>query len=63
MGNILVSEKNSPGLQTYPEFSAGGQLLLKTDQSANPARFRIKREIFSNVLHRQVQLHLQDFIR
>ncbi len=50
-GNVVRFRKNSAGLQTYPEFSAGGQLLLKTDQSANPARFRIKREIFSNVFH------------
>jgi D-alanyl-D-alanine carboxypeptidase/D-alanyl-D-alanine-endopeptidase (penicillin-binding protein 4) len=48
---LSVFSKDAFGIRSYPVFSAGGQLILKTDQSESPERFRIKREIFSNVFH------------
>lgn len=50
-GNVVRFSKGAFGIQSYPVFSAGGQLILKTDQSDSPVRFRIKREIFSNKFH------------
>jgi len=50
-GNVVRFSQNATGLQSYPVFSAGGQMILKTDQSERQVRFRIKREIFSNVFH------------
>ncbi len=50
-GNVVRFSKNTAGLQSYPIFSAGGQLILQTDPSESLGRFRIKREIFSNIFH------------
>lgn len=50
-GNVVRFSKNSNGLQTFPGFEIGGQLKLQTDQTVNQARFRIQREILSNVFH------------
>ncbi|HEY1063280.1 MAG TPA: D-alanyl-D-alanine carboxypeptidase [Daejeonella sp.] len=50
-GNVVRFSKNAAGLQSYPVFSTGGQLIMHTDPSGSPARFRIKREIFSNIFH------------
>ncbi|HQT22108.1 MAG: hypothetical protein B7X86_05390 [Sphingobacteriales bacterium 17-39-43] len=50
-GNVVRFSRIATGLQSYPGFSPGGQLILQTDQSESPARFRIKREIFRNVFH------------
>lgn len=50
-GNVVRFSKNASGLQSYPTFSAGGQLIMQTDPSEIPGRFRIKREIFSNIFH------------
>ncbi len=50
-GNVVRFSKNSWGFQTDPVFDGGGQLILQTDQSGSEGKFRIKREIFSNVFH------------
>ncbi|MDP3467143.1 MAG: D-alanyl-D-alanine carboxypeptidase [Daejeonella sp.] len=50
-GNVVRFSRNPIGLQTYPVFNIGGKLILQTDRLGNPERFRIKREIFSNIFH------------
>jgi len=50
-GNVVRFSRNSGGLQSNPGFIQGGILKLQTDQSESPSRFRIKRDIFSNVFH------------
>jgi D-alanyl-D-alanine carboxypeptidase/D-alanyl-D-alanine-endopeptidase (penicillin-binding protein 4) len=50
-GNVVRFSRNTEALQSYPGFINGGILKLQTDQSENPSRFRIKRDIFSNVFH------------
>ncbi len=48
-GNVVRFSRNSDGLQSYPRFVPGGLLTLQTVQSDSPAKFRIKRDILSNV--------------
>lgn len=48
-GNVVRFSRNSDGLQSFPAFIPGGLMKLQTVQTESPARFRIKREIFSNV--------------
>lgn len=50
-GNVVRFNRNSVGIQSYPGFYFGGPMILQTDKSESQARFRIKREIFSNVFH------------
>jgi D-alanyl-D-alanine carboxypeptidase/D-alanyl-D-alanine-endopeptidase (penicillin-binding protein 4) len=50
-GNVVHFSRNTEALQSYPGFINGGILKLQTDQSENPSRFRIKRDIFCNVFH------------
>ncbi len=49
--NVVRFSQDSKGIRSYPQFNPGGPFNLKIDQSEDKTRFRIKREIFSNVFH------------